>query len=142
MIRAFIAIPPPVALQQCVEALRADVQHQPFPWRWVTPTQVHVTIKFLGDIALALVAPIAQAMGRAVVGQAPFTLVVQGLGCFPNLSRPRVLWMGLHDAQQALARLCHRLEAELALLGFPPARRPFRPHVTLARARHGGPGGP
>jgi RNA 2',3'-cyclic 3'-phosphodiesterase len=72
MIRAFIAITPPVALQQCFEELRTIVQQQPFPWRWVKPTHVHVTLKFLGDIAPALVDPIAQAMGRAVAGQAPF----------------------------------------------------------------------
>jgi 2'-5' RNA ligase len=137
MLRAFIAITPPVALQQAFAEVRASVERQAFPWRWVNPAQVHVTLKFLGDIEPALVDPIAQAMSRTVTGQAPFTLLARGIGCFPNLSRPRVLWMGLDDAQQILTQLHQRLEAELTPLGFVPEARPFRPHFTLARAQHG-----
>jgi 2'-5' RNA ligase len=142
MLRAFIAITPPVALQQSCEEVRAVVQQHAFPWRWVKPAQVHLTLKFLGDVAPDLMEPITQAMDRAVAGQAPFTLLVQGVGCFPNLSRPRVLWMGLHDPQQALTGLQQRLETELVPCGFAPEERPFRPHLTLARAPHGGPGRP
>jgi 2'-5' RNA ligase len=139
MLRTFIAITPPVTLQQCFADVRAVVQQYAFPWRWVKPTQVHLTLKFLGDVDPARIDTIAQAMQRAIAQQAPFPLLAQGVGCFPTLSRPRVLWIGLQDPQQALTRLQQRLEAELVSLGFTPEARPFRPHLTLARAQHGGP---
>ena len=136
MMRAFIAITPPISLQQSFAEVRAMIGQHAFPWRWVQPAQVHVTLKFLGEVAPSLLDPIAHAMRRTVVSQTPFTLSVQEIGCFPSQSRPRILWMGLHDPQQQLTQLQQRLDAELTVLGFPPEERPFRPHLTLARAPH------
>jgi 2'-5' RNA ligase len=142
MLRTFIAITPPVTLQQSCAEVRAVVEQHAFPWRWVKPAQIHLTLKFLGDVDPARIDAITQAMQRAIGKQVPFTLLAQGVGCFPTLSRPRVLWMGLHDPQQALTRLQQRLGTALVSLGFAPEERPFRPHLTLARAPHGGPGRP
>lgn len=141
MIRAFIAITPPATLYQAFEEIRTTMQPQAFPWRWVLPPQVHLTLKFLGNVTPAWLEPLAQAMQQAVQGQARFLLQAQGIGCFPHVARPRVLWMGLLDPQQHLVRLQQRLETVCTTLGLPPEARPFRPHLTLARAqlhdRHG-----
>jgi 2'-5' RNA ligase len=140
MMRAFIAIMPPVALHSSFVEIRSTVERQAFPWRWVQPEQVHVTMKFLGDIEPARIDAIAQAMQQAAFEQTPFTLSGYGLGCFPNPLHPRVLWMGLEDPHQHLTRLHQRLEEQLTALGFAAEAHPFRPHLTLARAPRDAPG--
>jgi 2'-5' RNA ligase len=137
MIRAFIAIALPPSLQLEIEQVQQVLQPQTSSWRWVKPANVHLTLKFLGDISPEAVASITQAMAQVGEGQPVFPLLVRGLGCFPHLARPRVLWMGLEDPQRGLASLHERLESALASLGFPAEQRPFRPHLTLARARQG-----
>jgi RNA 2',3'-cyclic 3'-phosphodiesterase len=135
MIRAFIAITPPETLQQAFANAQGALQRLSLPFRWVKPAQVHLTLRFLGDVAPEAIDPIAQAMQRAVATLTPFALAIQGMGCFPNLARPRVLWMGIHASHDMLLQLHQRLDAELAALGFTPEARPFRPHLTLARGQ-------
>jgi 2'-5' RNA ligase len=135
MIRAFIAIPLPVALQRALEGIRAIGQQLPVTWRWVSPSHLHLTVKFLGDVPAEGIASVAQAMEQAVADQPPFVLMACALGCFPQPARPRVLWMGLDDSEGALLHLFQRLETALREHGFPPEDRPLRPHVTLARIR-------
>ena len=135
-LRAFIAITSPSSLQRAVQTLQDASLHQALPWRWVRPANVHLTLKFLGDIAPAMLAPIAQAMEQAVTGLPAFPLQCRRLGCFPNRSRPRVLWMGLEDPQRGLEPLHARLETALARLDVAPEAGPWRPHLTLARLRH------
>jgi 2'-5' RNA ligase len=135
MIRAFIAIPLPVALQHALEDVQAVCQPLPIAWRWVPTAHRHLTLKFLGDVPAERIPSIAQAMEQAVVGQQPFALMARALGCFPQPARPRVLWMGIEDSEGALLRLFQRLEAALRERGFPAEERPLRPHVTLARMR-------
>jgi 2'-5' RNA ligase len=135
MIRAFIAITPPASLYQCFMQVQQAFQTQSIPLRWIKPEHVHLTLKFLGNVEPEMVDRVAQVMGQATRGQGAFPLLVRSLGCFPNLSRPRVLWMGLNDPAYALAPLYQRLESELAPLGFSPEARPFRPHLTLARTQ-------
>lgn len=136
MIRAFIAITPPEALQQSFAEVSAVFQRQALPLRWVKPEHVHLTLQFLGNVAPEQIAHIGRAIARAGAGQSPFTVLVRGLGCFPTLSRPRVLWMGL-DPHHALLQLQQRLAAELTFLGFASEDRPFHPHLTLARMQQG-----
>ncbi|MGQ4806847.1 RNA 2',3'-cyclic phosphodiesterase [Candidatus Entotheonellaceae bacterium PAL068K] len=136
MIRAFVAITPPSRLQRAVQTLQGAALNQTLPWRWVAPANVHLTLAFLGDVASEQIEPIAQAIDRAVIGLTAFPLRFRSLGCFPNRSRPRVLWMGLEDPEKALEPLHARLETVLVALDFSPEARPFRPHLTLARLRH------
>ena len=138
MLRAFMAITPPTTLQHTVAEIRDVFQPLQLPWRWVTPEQIHLTLKFLGNVPAEQVTLIAQAMACAAQGQTAFTLRAQSLGCFPHPSRPRVLWVGLVDPSQALAHLNERLSAALIPAGFPPEERPFHPHLTLARAQNVG----
>ena len=137
MLRAFIALTPPTTLQHTVAEVREAFQSLPCFWRWVTPEQIHLTLRFLGNVPEAQVTSIAQAMEHATQGQTAFTLRAQSLGCFPHASRPRVLWVGLADPSQALVPLNERLTTALLPLGFPPEERPFHLHLTLARAQNG-----
>jgi RNA 2',3'-cyclic 3'-phosphodiesterase len=135
MIRAFIALTPPATLQQAFAEVQAALQRLSLPLRWVKPAQIHLTLKFLGDIFPETIDPIAQAIRQTVITCTPFTLSVRGLGCFPNPTRPRVLWMGVHAPHDALLHLHQCLETALTPLGFAPDGRPFHPHLTLARGQ-------
>jgi 2'-5' RNA ligase len=141
MIRAFIAIIPPTALQQTMAEIRQVFQRLSLPWRWIPLDRIHLTLRFLGNVPDGSVTSLFQAIEQASQGQTPFPLRARMLGCFPHPARPRVLWVGLDDPSQALERLNERLRAALTPLGFPPEDRPFHPHLTLARVQNRSPSG-
>jgi 2'-5' RNA ligase len=139
MIRAFIAIIPPSALQQTIAEIRQVFPHLSLPWRWIPPDHIHLTLRFLGNVPDESVISLLQAIEQASQGQTAFPLRARMLGCFPHPARPRVLWVGLDDPSQALERLNERLRTALLPLGFPPENRPFHPHLTLARVQNKSP---
>jgi 2'-5' RNA ligase len=105
--------------------------------RWVAPDNIHLTVKFLGDIDPSRVDPIANALEQALTLFPRFTINAKGLGVFPDLRRPRVLWVGLEGGQ--LAKLAAQVEVALEPLGFLPEARGFQPHLTIGRwPRFGG----
>ena len=102
--------------------------------KWYVPEDYHVTLKFLGDLPeTAQPELIASALLTAAL-TAPFEVGLTGTGAFPSLARPNVIWVGVRDAPP-LTALAARLEAALAAVGHLPERRPYRPHVTVARCR-------
>jgi 2'-5' RNA ligase len=133
VIRAFIAINiDPRVLREISEAivqLRRAVPNV----RWVAPDKIHLTIKFLGDIEPTQVDPIANALAQALKLFPRFTISAKGLGVFPGLRRPRVLWVGLEGHQ--LLKLAAKVEAALEPLSFAPEQRGFQPHLTIGRWR-------
>jgi len=136
MIRVFIAIIPPMTLQQTMAEVRQVFQRLSLSWRWVALDRIHLTLRFLGNVPDASIPSLLQAMEQASQGQTAFPLRAQALGCFPHPARPRVLWVGLDDPLQVLSRLNERLTAVLTPLGFPSEDRPFHPHLTLARIQN------
>jgi len=103
--------------------------------RWVRPEGIHLTLKFLGDVPENRVELIADAIRKAATDLAPFPLFFGKLGCFPNLRAPRVTWVGVDDPSGDLRRLQRDVETNLSDLGYPPEKRAFHPHLTLARTR-------
>ena len=102
---------------------------------WVAPANLHVTLKFLGQVDEARVPALADALRARVAGHRVFDAAVRGLGAFPSPTRPRVLWAGLEDDAGALAALAETIDACCAGLGFPRETRAFAAHVTLGRVR-------
>jgi 2'-5' RNA ligase len=98
---------------------------------------MHLTLKFLGNTPEDLVPRIREAARSVASGLNGASLVVAGLGAFPDAQRPRVLWVGLHGDVDVLAHAALGLSDALEPLGFPEDARPWAPHVTLARARTG-----
>lgn len=96
---------------------------------------IHLTLKFLGEVPPAREAAVHEAMAEAASGAAPFTLRAGGCGSFPGGRSPRVLWVGLRAGAAEAAALAERLEAACAARGFPREARPFRGHLTLGRVR-------
>ena len=136
-IRAFIAIElsPEVlaALGRVQDRLRRGEGGR--AGRWVKAEGIHLTLEFLGEVPSEKLEAIYRAVGQACLGHAPFELTVAELGCFPNLRRPRVVWVGVREETGQLARLQEAVERELNRLGFPPEGRKFTPHLTLARVQ-------
>lgn len=100
----------------------------------VAADNLHVTLKFLGQMPVEQVPKIVTVMQDAADGETAFTSQIVGLGAFPRPERPSVVWAGLDEAD-GLIRIADRLEQRLAPIGFPREQRPFHPHLTLARVR-------
>ena len=105
--------------------------------RWTRPEGIHLTLKFLGDVRVGQLDDIKAALPHAAAGRSTFDLEIQGLGCFPNLARPRVLWLGITGDTKSLRTLQSNVESTIAPLGFPTEERGFNPHLTLARTSQG-----
>lgn len=136
-LRTFIAIELDDELRDNLGHLQARLRERVSPGsvRWVRPDGIHLTLKFLGDTPQAKVEEVQAALAQAAADVGPFTFAVAGLGCFPNARSPRVVWVGLQELSGALARLRDAVEAQVAPLGFPTEKRPFRPHLTIGRVQ-------
>jgi 2'-5' RNA ligase len=135
--RLFIAVPLPEPTSAAVAALVADVRRDVAgadSVRWVRLDDLHITVRFLGGVAEELALPLGRAVDDVAADHRPFAVTISGAGAFPSPARPRVLWLGLVDGADGLARLATSLEPGLERLGWPPDERPFRAHLTLARS--------
>ena len=136
-LRTFIAIELgstiKTALRRIQSGLGAEIPAKSV--RWVQPDGIHLTLKFLGDTPVEQVDAVKVALARAAAEVEPFSLTAAGVGCFPNIRQPRVVWVGLQEPSGALSKLHRAVEAQVAPLGFPTERRAFNPHLTLGRVQ-------
>jgi 2'-5' RNA ligase len=134
--RLFIAVPlPEPALGQAAATLRG-LRELGWPVRWVREDNLHLTLKFFGEVISERAGAIEELLGFAVRGLKPMEMALAGGGVFPDPRRPRVLRLEI-QAGPELELLQDRLERGGEEIGFPPEGRPFRPHVTLGRVREG-----
>lgn len=135
-VRCFIAVELPDEVKAGLDQLQAQLKSgRQTSVKWVDPYSIHLTLKFLGNVAVDRIDPITAAMEEATQGVSPLHLEVKDLGVFPNLKRVQVVWVGVSGEVDKLAQLQQRIESNLARLGFAPERRQFTPHLTLARLR-------
>jgi RNA 2',3'-cyclic 3'-phosphodiesterase len=132
--RLFVAINFTAKDRQRIGRAARRMREAELPVRWVEPDQVHLTLKFLGEVRPERVDAVKSAVARVASKTQPFTMVMGGSGAFPTTRRPKVIWLGA-AASPELRCLKHDLEWELAPLGFEREVRAFHPHVTLGRAR-------
>ena len=135
LIRTFICIELPDSIKQKMELLENQLRGVDAQVSWVKPSNVHLTLKFLGAVSSHKIEPVSQATVRASRDTAAFEVEVAGAGCFPSPRSPRVLWVGLGGVPDPLANLYKDLEEELAALGFQREKRRFAPHLTIGRLR-------
>lgn len=140
-IRAFIAIDLSPELKQRLDEVLVQLRQRlaGTPIRWVSVTQMHVTLKFLGDVPPTGMEAIQAALSAQAAACPIFDLTVAGLGAFPNVRRARVLWTGV-QAPPALISLQAGIDTATARLGYASEERAFSPHLTLGRVeREAGP---
>jgi 2'-5' RNA ligase len=135
MIRAFLAIDLPETLRPGLALAQGELKKSHADVRWVPQGNIHITLKFFGNLPDAAVPPIIAAARQAASQQAPLSLEVLGAGAFPSSRSPRVVWLGLGGDLLPLSQFFYRLEKAFAQLGYPPEGRAFNPHLTLGRVR-------
>jgi RNA 2',3'-cyclic 3'-phosphodiesterase len=134
--RAFVAIFPPSEIRAATVArAREAVRHLGDRVRWPKPENVHLTLKFLGDVREEALDDLCAALGETCARHAPFDVSVTKLGAFPSARRARILWASVGASSDLLRALVADLDATLAPLGFKREERAFVPHLTLGRVR-------
>lgn len=131
-LRTFVAIP--IVSSPSLRMFIREAGEIDGPIRWMPPQGLHLTLKFLGDTPWTQTAAIGQVISEVATIQPAFDAVLKGIGAFPNLQRPRVIWAGM-EPLAPLALLSDLLNDLIGDLGFPREEREFAPHVTLARVR-------
>ena len=135
LLRVFIAVETPLPIRQAIfaqtESLRGALGDLV---RWAPVENMHLTLKFIGDVSPANVELLSQMLAMEATGSAPFRMQIGGLGSFPTSRRARVIWVGIH-APAALASLQRGIQSAAARLGYESETRPFSPHLTIGRVR-------
>lgn len=135
-IRAFICIEVPRSIKERIEVLQHSLKRNDAQISWVKPSNIHLTIKFLGDVPTSRIEAVRRAVERASQPVSQFEIEIGGTGCFPSPRSPRVLWVGLSHLPDELKRLNANVENELAREGFPREQKRFSPHLTIGRVRN------
>lgn len=137
VIRAFIAIALPEAarrhlddIERQIQELAGEVARKAV--RWVPAANIHLTLKFLGDISPTSIQALDSILRSETIHHLAFPFTIEGTGAFPNLRRPRVIWAGARPSVE-LSRLQKVIDSETSKLGYPSEERPFSPHLTLGR---------
>ncbi len=133
--RTFIALDLDESLRRALASVMRQMAEQLPAIRWVDPAGIHLTLAFLGDLTDERLREAMQAAEAAAPQVAPFACHLSHLGLFDSLLHPRVIWMGVHEPSGNLQQLHRVLNQELEQRGFTVERRPFSPHLTLARIK-------
>jgi RNA 2',3'-cyclic 3'-phosphodiesterase len=141
MTRTFIALELNEALHHFLGEILSQISQKLPDLRWVDPTRIHLTLAFLGELTDEQLREAIHAAEEAAQKASPFEYRLKGLGIFGSLRQPRVIWMGVEDLPSGnvpgspLQQVHHVLSRELELRGFEVEKRPFSPHLTLARIK-------
>jgi 2'-5' RNA ligase len=131
--RAFLALTLDDETRSAVAAIIERLRPLSQAVAWVPEPNLHLTLKFLGNQSEARLAEVRDAVAEAVAASAPFTLTLHGVGAFPGMERPRILWVGVADGALAARELQGKVEAALVRRGFAADTRPWHPHLTIGR---------
>ncbi|MFO7838443.1 MAG: RNA 2',3'-cyclic phosphodiesterase [Desulfosalsimonadaceae bacterium] len=132
-IRAFIAVALPGHVKGSLGRLQTQLKQFGIRMKYTDPENIHLTLKFLGDISEKDVDAVSENIAMAAAGFAPIELFAKGLGVFPGIRRPRVLWTGVAGQTEDLAQLHQNIEDAMAEFGFERENRRFTGHLTLGR---------
>jgi 2'-5' RNA ligase len=135
MIRLFIAIDTPEEILPLLAGVRDRLESAHADVRWEPDGKLHCTLNFLGDTREEVLPDIVSALEGIASSTPLFPIRYSGLGCFPDKREPRIIWVGMEDANGILQRLAQTVETRMEALGFKPEQRIYHPHVTLGRVK-------
>ncbi len=136
LIRTFIAIPVPESVFVLQGNLKNTIAKKTGKVRWVKRDQLHLTLKFVGETPEESIDDVRGVMQKVSNQMTPFKIFIQGVGCFPKIERPRVMWVGLDGEIDKLNQLVTAVHCGLDPLGFPRDEKEYHPHITMARAKY------
>jgi 2'-5' RNA ligase len=134
--RAFIAIELPKEIRNVLSGFQDELMKTRAQVKWVKPENIHLTLKFLGEIEQGKVLEIHSVLNGIAQENPPFRVCLSSLGAFPKLQYPRIIWIGVNDAQPVI-EIAKDLDKQLIKIGLPAESRPFSTHITLGRVRSG-----
>src|SRR5205823_4298183 len=124
------------AIRKQAEAVQRELAASGANVKWVSPANLHLTLLFLGELDDRDLAQVCRLAAKATAKLEPFRISVAGIGAFPNLRRPKVLWAGINEGSEELIAIFHGIESPLFEAGFyRKEERAFSPHLTLGRAK-------
>jgi len=132
-VRTFVAIDLSAETRRAARQVIGTLSSLTNAIRWVTADNLHLTLKFLGDVEDRDIYQVCRQVAHAAAALAPFTVECRGVGAFPSVVRPRTIWLGVPDPQGAVVELQAAIEQRLSEIGVPREFRPFQPHITLGR---------
>lgn len=135
VLRTFVAVEIPFEVRDRARRLIEQLGVTAANVKCVEPEHMHWTLKFLGDVGILETPAICEAVARAVEPLAPFDIEARGAGAFPDVERPRTVWIGTGRGSVQMIELHDAIEHELAKLGYRAENRRFRPHLTIGRVR-------
>ena len=134
-VRTFIAVELSRAARQKLDKIKDTLRDCSLAVKWVEQYNLHLTLKFLGSINQEKIETVKEELAEVAADKTEFELQFEGLGAFPNLDYPKVVWAGVETGSRQLTELHEAIEERMTALGFDPERHSFTPHVTLGRVK-------
>ena len=134
-IRCFVAIEIPETIQTLLTSAQEELREFVRGASWVKRENIHLTLKFLGDVVPNQISVIKNSIEQVTDTRSPFSMELGGIGAFPNLSRPRIIWAGVKTGADEVAAIAKDIDIRLGRHGYERNEKPFRPHLTLARLK-------
>lgn len=134
-VRSFIALELTAEIQEQLAQIQNELKKSGADVKWVNPSGIHLTLKFLGNVSLKLLEEIKKVINQLAEDHQRFEIELSQLGAFPKIEYPRVIWVGIKQGKEQAVQLAQDLEKRLMNLGFSPEKRTFNPHLTLGRVR-------
>lgn len=133
--RTFIAVELDEAIRNELARVQARLKYSGADVKWVEPGNIHLTLKFLGEVSEEKAKDVAAALTSVAQGFRPFEITIKDLGIFPKPDFPRVVWAGVENGCEKASDLARQVEDSMEKLGFQRELRPFSPHLTIGRVR-------
>ena len=134
-IRTFIAFDLPDDILEIIGETQKKLNKNGLRLKWLPVSNIHLTIKFIGDMPINRVENVTEMMAVSAGNFGPISIFARSMGVFPGLRRPNVLWLGIDGALDRLVTFQQALDTNLASIGLPPEKRPFRGHLTIGRVK-------
>jgi 2'-5' RNA ligase len=134
-VRTFIAIELSDTAKERLSEIQKQLQQLELDVKWIEPENIHLTLRFLGDLTQKQLKSITEAMPQWVTGVPPFSIAITGLGAFPSPQKPKVIWAGVNDNSGEMSRLAEQIEQGINQCGISKADREFSPHITIGRVK-------
>ncbi|MBN2379284.1 RNA 2',3'-cyclic phosphodiesterase [candidate division WOR-3 bacterium] len=134
--RAFFGIGLPAQIRREVKGFTDNIRSSLPRMKWVEEENLHITLRFLSEVDEKRIPEISSAASKAAKAVKQFSTILGRLGAFPNSRKARVFWWGLARGAEDAGQIFNNLERNLVNSGFEPERKPYHPHITLARLRN------